>query len=160
MVRRKALQLSGFVVNKASEVNFLSEANLWFTASRLNNSTITITFVVIYKLCATQQGGSVCVCVCVGGAVSLYLSMCVCVCLFHSLRVYLFCCQAVAVAAFKGCQPHCSLPSRQIASSPLSLLLPSPVLTAIVGGRNKLRLILCKYFMEVNREKTMLIAST
>lgn len=41
---------------------FLSEANLWFIASRLNNSTITITFVVIYKLCATQQKGwSVCV---------------------------------------------------------------------------------------------------
>lgn len=70
---------SGFVVNKASEVNFLSEANLWFIASRLNNSTITITFVVIYKLCATQQRGSMCVRVCVGGVVSLYLSMCVCV---------------------------------------------------------------------------------
>lgn len=66
---------SGFVVNKASEVNFLSEANLWFIASRLNNSTITITFVLIYKLCATQQGGNVCVGV--GGVVSLYLSMCV-----------------------------------------------------------------------------------
>lgn len=55
---------SAFVVNKPSKVNFLSEANLWFIASRLNNSTITITFVVIYKLCATQQRGSVYVCGC------------------------------------------------------------------------------------------------
>lgn len=104
---------------------FLSEANLWFIASRLNNSTITITFVVIYKLCATQQRGSVCVDV--GGRE---------VCLFHSLRVCLFCCQAVA--AFKGCQPHCSLPSRQIASSPFSPL-PTPLqswLPLLAGATN------------------------
>lgn len=106
---------------------FLSEENLWFIASRLNNSTITITFVVIYKLCATQQMGSVCLPVCVGGGV----------CLFHSLRVCLFCCQAVAVA-FKGCQPHCSLPSRQIASSPFSPL-PTPLqswLPLLAGATN------------------------
>lgn len=39
---------------------------LWFIASRLNNSTITITFVVIYKLCARlgncERGTRVCVC--------------------------------------------------------------------------------------------------
>lgn len=39
---------------------------LWFIASRLNNSTITITFVVIYKLCASHTQAERRVCVCVG----------------------------------------------------------------------------------------------
>lgn len=73
---------SAFVVNKPSKVNFLSEANLRFIASRLNNSTITITFVVIYKLCASEQRGSVCV----GVGASRCVHVCVYGrgrCLFH-----------------------------------------------------------------------------
>lgn len=122
---------------------------------RLNNSTITITFVVIYKLCASQQRGSVCVGVGVGVCASRCVHVCVCegeVSL--SLEVCLFCCRAVA--AFKGCRvAHCSLPTRQIASSPLFLAshpLQASVLPAIVYGRNKLRLILCKYFMATGLE--------